>query len=118
MEKDLKCYACGALCESFVITYGALGSGVGLCRTCVKKGIGVSVAADEPLKECKPITKEEYEAAIEKFSSSVGMLLEADSMRNTQNGYWGAALSLERIFKYQYDKNYSESEVKRAWGMI
>ena len=111
-NENLKCYACGAVCSDggFTITYGVLGSNVGLCRECVKKGISVSVPQGEPLKS-KPITEEKFNESCLKFSDGLNKFLNAITQVELSSGYWEAAVSLGRMFQYKYKLIESTNEV-------
>ena len=111
-NEKMKCYACGKLASpaEFPVVHGDIGPNIGICRECSRKGIMVSVSSEPPAKS-KPITKEEYEAALEEFALSFNAFLEADVLIQAKNCYWKALKALTRISTFCFNKYKERGEL-------
>ena len=106
--KNFKCYACGHVGpdNDFPVFYGALGADVGICRTCSRKGILVSVQfpkdePDKPILIGAPYGEDGLVKDIEEMFDILNKIVASDKAPEVVSYYTKSIKLMSRIHKYK-----------------
>ena len=108
-NENIKCYACGADCSSqgFVVKYGDYGANIGLCRSCVKKGILVSKVSYTKLREPAPVTQAEYEEASISFWENFNAMINGLIPSEVASAWKELNFALNKIYRWNLERTKS-----------